>query len=475
MKNLRPVLVLALSLLAAGTAPYEAAAQTVVAPVRAPAVVGNAGVAAMGLRTPAPTGLGASALAAPTLSLSPSLTPTLAVPQAVAPTARAASVALPAARVSALSAPVGLTAPVAEAGFVADLALIGNMSAPKAEDLAGARGTLESLGGSLTSARANRGSLETSLDLSFDGGALRRASNAVPLPYGSARASLSRPVAAASAVTEPAAPQTPAPAKRSVPRSGIAAAIAVLAIAGALFAAPSFAIGAAGGVAAAAMSYVHPLGGVVGAAVGAAYGLVVARKADGSAPGTAELLSSIIRHALIAGAGTYIAFDLAAVYLMGMSPLAMSPLPVTLATAALAQGAFQGKFAEPATTPADRILGAFPAIAAALGLNIGVFFAAPTVLLTAAIGTMSVTGLAAAIYAAVYQPGKSAGEGPTAMTRGFVLQSLMTGLALSMTSPYLVAPFLALAAWGFWDVISTTVSAVEARLPDPVRRLWRRD
>ncbi|TPW19214.1 MAG: hypothetical protein FD126_2911, partial [Elusimicrobia bacterium] len=227
--------------------------------------------------------------------------------------------------------------------------------------------------------------------------------------------------------------------------------------------------------AAAAMSYAHPLGAVVGAAVGAAYGLVVARKADGSAPGTAELLSSIIRHALIAGAGTYIAFDLAAVYLMGMSPLAMSPLPMTLATAALAQGAFQGKFAEPATTQADRILGAFPAIAAALGLNIGVFFAAPSLLVTAAIGTMSATGLAAAIYAAVYQPGKSAGEGPTAMTRGFVLQSLMTGLALSVASPYLVAPFLALAAWGFWDVISTTVSAVEARLPDPVRRLWRRN
>ena len=60
------------------------------------------------------------------------------------------------------------------------------------------------------------------------------------------------------------------------------------------------------------------------------------------------------------------------------------------------------------------------------------------------------------------------------MARGFVLQSLMTGLALSMASPYLAAPFLALAAWGFWDVISTTVSAVEARLPDPVRRLWRK-
>lgn len=473
MKNIRPALVLALSLLAA--APYEAAAQAVVAPVRAPAVVGNAGAAAMGLRAPAPAGLGVSALSAPTLSFSPSLTPAPALPQALVPAARAAAVALPASRAAVLAAPAALAAPVAEAGFVADLALIGNMSAPKAEDLAGARGTLESLGGSLASARANRGSLETSLDLSFDGGALRRAADAVPFGPASARAaSLSRPGAAATAVTEPAAPQAPAPAKRSVPRTGLAAAIAVLAIAGALFAAPSFAIGAAGGVAAAAMSYAHPLGGVVGAAVGAAYGLVVARKADGSAPGTAELLSSIIRHALIAGAGTYIAFDLAAVYLMGMSPLAMSPLPVTLATAALAQGAFQGKFAEPATTPADRILGAFPAIAAALGLNIGVFFAAPTLLVTAAIGTMSATGLAAAIYAAVYQPGKSAGEGPAAMTRGFVLQSLMTGLALSMTSPYLVAPFLALAAWGFWDVISTTVSAVEARLPDPVRRLWRK-
>jgi hypothetical protein len=413
------------------------------------------------------------------LTFSPSLTPS-ALPQAVVPNVRAAAAQ------AGLAAPsASLRTPAAAAAFapalaptaVADLALIGNLSAPLAGDVPGARGALTSLGGSLSDAKAGRGSLTETLDLAFDGGALRRASDAVPVGAPAARASSlsSRASAVRSGVTEPAAPRTPAPKPASSRlTAGLVAAVAVLAVAGALFAAPAFSIGAAGGVAAAAMSYVHPFGGVVGAAVGAAYGLIVARKADGSAPGTAEILSSVIRHAVLAGAGTYIAFDLAAVYLLGFPPLAMSPLPVTLATAALAQGAFQGKFTEAATTPADRIIGAFPAVAAALGLNIGVFFVAPGLLLSAAIGTMSLTGVLAAVYAAVYQPGKSSEAGPTAMARGFVLQSLMTGLALSMASPYLMAPFLALAAWGFWDVASTTLLAVEARLPEPVRRLWRR-
>ena len=36
----------------------------------------------------------------------------------------------------------------------------------------------------------------------------------------------------------------------------------------------------------------------------------------------------------------------------------------------------------------------------------------------------------------------------------------MTGLALAVTSPYLAAPFMALAAWGLWDVLGTLVREV---------------
>jgi hypothetical protein len=274
-------------------------------------------------------------------------------------------------------------------------------------------------------------------------------------------------------VTEPEAPKAPAAPKTSAVGKGVIAAVGVLAVGGALLAAPTFALAASGGFAVSALAYVHPLASVGAAVVGAVYGLIVARKPDGSSPGTADILASVIRHAIIAGAGTYVATDLAAVYLMGFPPLALSPLPVTLATAAMAQSAFQGKFADPATSTADRILGAFPAVAGALGLNIGVFMVSPGLILSAAIGAMSVTGAAAAIYAAVYQPGKSADSGPAAMARGFVLQGLMTGLALSMTSPYMAAPFAALALWGFWDVLSTTLMALAARLPEPVRRALR--
>lgn len=458
-----------------------AAAQLRTAPVRAPLVVPNAGVAAMGLRPAAFTpGLNASALPSAAVSFSPSLMPSPVLPKAFVPGVHSTSLRTPAAQAAYAAdvMPAAIIRAVPQVAPVEDLALIGNLSAPSfgAE---GVRGTLETLGGSLNAAKSGRGSVSQSLDLSFDGGTLRRGADAVQMPEVSASLSgnlLARPGAARSAVTEPAAPKTPSSNKApGTMRAGLIAAVAVLGIAGALLAAPSFAIGAAGGFAATAVAYVHPLGSIAAAAIGAIYGLIVARKPDGTSPSTVDILTSVIRHALIAGAGTYIAIDLAAVYLMGMAPLAVSPLPVTLATAALAQGAFQGKFTEAATTPADRVLGAFPAVAAALGLNIGVFFAAPTMLLTTAIGAMSITGAAAAIYAAVYQPGKSAEGGPTAMARGFVLQSLMTGLALSMTSPYMTVPFLALAAWGFWDVMSTTLMALEARLPEPVRRLYRRD
>lgn len=472
MKNLRPLLAVTVALLSAGTAPYEAAAQVVAAPVRAPVVAPNVGPAALGLRTPALSAPSLGASVMPTLapSFAPAFTPGAALPRAAASAA-----ALRANPAAASARSISLGAPVVEAAAVSDLALIGNLSAPTALDAAGARGTLEVLGGRLESAKAGRGSAVGSLELAFDGGALRRGSGAVFAGAPTARtASLAAPSAAPrSGVTEPEAPKAPAAQKTSAVGKGVIAAVAVLAVAGALLAAPAFGLAASGGFAVSALAYAHPLASIAAAVIGAVYGLVVARKPDGSSPGTADVLASVIRHAIIAGAGTYIAVDLAAVYLLGLPPLAISPLPVTLATAAMAQGAFQGKFADPATSPADRILGAFPAVAGALGLNIGIFLAAPNLILSAAIGAMSVTGAAAAVYAAVYQPGKSAADGPAAMARGFVLQGLMTGLALAMSNPYMAAPFAALALWGFWDVLSTTLQALAARLPEPVRRALR--
>ena len=102
----------------------------------------------------------------------------------------------------------------------------------------------------------------------------------------------------------------------------------------------------------------------------------------------------------------------------------------------------------------------------ALAISIGVM--APTL-------AMSITGVAAAVYAALYKPGKSPADGPAKMGRGFVLQSLMAGLALSLTNPYAVLTFTALAAWGFWDVISTAAREAYLLLPEAVRsRLSRK-
>src|SRR5208282_2857051 len=125
-----------------------------------------------------------------------------------------------------------------------------------------------------------------------------------------------------------------------------------------------------------------------------------------------------------------------------------------------ARTAFQDKFADPATTSADRVLGAFPAVAAAFGLSVATFaaLAAPALTLTTvATAAMGATGVLAALYSAIFTPGRSPSDGPARMAKGFVLQALMGGLALTLSSAWFVWPFAALGAAGF-ALIAWTVA-----------------
>jgi len=212
------------------------------------------------------------------------------------------------------------------------------------------------------------------------------------------------------------------------------------------------------------------------AAAGAVYGLIASRRKDGTPATTGEAMTSMLRYGMLAGAGAYVLLDLTQMLFLGASASGLQPLTSAVATAALGQSAFQGTFKDAATSSADRIMSAFPSVAAALGLSVGVVLtmAVPTTFLAAALsiaaGVMSVTGVAAALYAALYTPGKSPENGPARMARGYVLQALMTGMALALSNPYFVVPFLLLGAWGFWDVISTTMRELASRLPISARK-----
>ena len=210
----------------------------------------------------------------------------------------------------------------------------------------------------------------------------------------------------------------------------------------------------------------------VAAAAGAVYGLIASRHKDGTPTSTGEALSSMLRYGMLAGAGVYVLLDMTQVLFTGLSAVGLKPLSSAVATAALGQSAFQGTFKDPATSPADRIMSTFPAVAGALGLSVGaaLSLAAPSLLFTAAVAAMSATGVASAIYATLFTPGKSPETGPAVMARGYVFQALMTGLALAVASPVLSTVFLALAAWGLWGVLSTTLREIAMRLPQLPRK-----
>jgi hypothetical protein len=201
----------------------------------------------------------------------------------------------------------------------------------------------------------------------------------------------------------------------------------------------------------------HPLATAAASVLGAVYGIIAAHQKDGKAASNGEILTSVLKYGVLAGAGTFVLLDLAQGLFLGFAGIATRPLPFGLAAAAMGNSAFGAKFNDPNTTPGERIMGAFPAMATALGLTVGIAALAPlSVPLTIALGAMSITGVATAIYAAIYKPGVSAADGPKRMSRGFVLQSLMGALALSVASPYLALPLAALGVWGLWDVLATT-------------------
>ncbi|MBI5240999.1 MAG: hypothetical protein HY926_11045 [Elusimicrobia bacterium] len=295
-----------------------------------------------------------------------------------------------------------------------------------------------------------------------------RRSDEAPVLAGAALVSQAAPLAKAETAVPDAKTSLPAPsAKRAIAvKLVIAAAVAALVL---LMPAVALAAGApaAGALTvASALSYMNPTASIVAAAIGSVYGAIAAKGKDGKGASTGELLGSILRYGILAGAGVYACMDIASLLFLGTKSV-ISPLPTALATAALGQGAFQGKFKDAETSSADRIMAVFPAVAAALGLAI-VEKALPgmSLLMTYALNAMTVTGVASALFAVTYDPAKSPKDGPDRMASGYVLQALMSGLALAVANPYLTALFAALAVWGFADVIRASGGTIGQFLKD---------
>ncbi len=208
-----------------------------------------------------------------------------------------------------------------------------------------------------------------------------------------------------------------------------------------------------------------PLATAIAAVLGALVGLWSARSKDGSPANAGQVFSGALSHGAIAGAAAFTLLDLTKVAFLGTTAAALTPLTAAVATAALAQAAFAAKFMDPATTPADRIIGAFPAVAMAFGLSVGAaaFLPAAT-MLTIGTAAMMATGAATALFTAIFRLEKSPAGGPAMMGRGFVLQALMTGLAIALgPSPYALFFFL-LGLAGFASVMYATGKEVWAAL-----------
>lgn len=306
-------------------------------------------------------------------------------------------------------------------------------------------------------------SSRAALDRRFDGAA-SRAENGDELPV-SAAASASAPAPLAKASAPAAKTSISVPAVANAARR-VLTSRAVKVAAGALLlllltpglalaqtaAAPVFTAASAVSL----LSAYHPLVSAAGAVAGAVYGMYAARSKTGEAS-SGEVFASILHYGVLGGAGVFVLMDLTQMAFVGVTAVGLKPLSAAVATAALGRTAFQGKFADPATTSADRIVGAFPAVAAALGISLGVVTAlvAPPIAETLAMGAMSITGAAAALYATIFKVGRSPSEGPARMGKGFVLQALMTGLALAVHGPALFWFFAALGAAGFGLVLWT--------------------
>ena len=220
-----------------------------------------------------------------------------------------------------------------------------------------------------------------------------------------------------------------------------------------------------------ALSYlagIQPLAAAAGAVLGAVFGMFAARSKDGSPVAAGEVFSSILRYGVLGGASVYVLLDVTHMAFAGVAASPLQPITTAIATAALGRTAFQDKFLDPATSSADRITGAFPAVAAAVGisvLSVMSVLAVPALTVTLATTAMTITGVAAALFAALFKPGQSPLDGPARMAKGFVLQSLMMGLALAMTNQILFAIFGVMGAVGFGMVLWATALEIWAHRP----------
>ncbi|MDE2490881.1 MAG: hypothetical protein KGM24_08535, partial [Elusimicrobia bacterium] len=310
------------------------------------------------------------------------------------------------------------------------------------------------------------------LDATFDGTARRRGLSE-PLPTQAAPSRDGVPLARVSAAraTEPYGEGVPLPRavrKRSRSRPALTAGLVGLA----LLLTPTVALAAPIGALSAAttlswLTALHPLASAGGAIAGAVYGMFAARGAGGERATSADVLTSVLHYGAIGGAAVYMLFDATASAFVGTATAGLMPLSAAVVTAALGRKAFEGSFSAPETTSADRIMGAFPAVAAALGISLGVAatFVAPPLASVWALRTMVATGAAAALFSAVYRRVGSPYEGPARMAKGYVLQSLMLGLALAVSNQYLFWLFAAMGAWGFGLILWTTARELWSHLP----------
>lgn len=211
------------------------------------------------------------------------------------------------------------------------------------------------------------------------------------------------------------------------------------------------------------LSAVHPIAAAMAAAVGALVGLRAAQSKDGAPLPLGEPLVSIIRYGAFSGLGVYALLDLARFPYTGLTG-GLAPLSAALATAALGHAAFQGKFADPQNSSADRVFAAIPAVAAALGLGAASAFAPLPLSDSVAAWAMAATALMAAVYSAIFTPGRSPGEGPARMAKGYVLQAFYSGLALALTN-WLAWPFALLAACGLAIVLVAFARELLSWLP----------
>ncbi|MBI3564640.1 MAG: hypothetical protein HY079_05535 [Elusimicrobia bacterium] len=298
------------------------------------------------------------------------------------------------------------------------------------------------------------------LDKTFDGAAARSASVSDPVAGSASAPKPLAPVAAAPKAAPASVPAAATPARRSAGLSlgwKIALALALMlftpAVALAQTAAAPVTMSVGGTLA--ILAALRPAAAVVGGIAGAIYGMAAARPKDGSEASSAEIFGSVLRYGALGASAVYMIFDVTNLAFMGGTGAGIQPLSAAIVTAALGRTAFQGKFKDLATTSADRIVGAFPAVAAAMGISLGVAagFVAPPLLTTLALGAMTVTGVATAVYTAVFKPGRSPMAGPATMGKGYVLQALMTGMALATTGTWLAPVFGVMGAAGFGLVL----------------------